>query len=788
METVDPFVIAEQGLAVFPVQIKNPGTEDKEFKFLTPHWNEDASTDPAKISEWIARFGDDITDWGVPTGHRAGFVAIDIDSEEAEDWWQSKWLPEGKVVATPRGGTHVLYSLDGVDADIKTCQNKPFQGIDIRGEGGFIVAYDNDFSSIPEMPDSVLELLPEKQVYSSEPVPEDIESPEEISPQEERVLKGLTDILDRLPHPWHKGAGYHDAAILVGCGLNRVANSPYYATNREQARALFVKHMPLRNDADAQVRDKRWSDCVKLTEGQWFEAPSDVPIRLDATEALDKFLNSATERLFWDSKNVGDVKDLIRELREAGANEQEAYSISYECAAMKNLRKKNPEHSSSTWGYVKSIYEAPVTVVEKDKPKKMAEGGGEWGLLSPEERDLVRNYPNFIDRYILAAKTIFAEPNMPLHYVNAWIALSCIVGDRADIILERGRVPLSLWAMPLAKSAAGKGDAKSFMIDVVDSCRRGGYADVNAGGNASAEGLTDFIVERPGRAVFYNKDESGSLLHEMHREGSIQARLMSLALDLYDGRASGNLRVGNAKDGPGDSVKTVFNMWLQTTWDNAMGALTPSDVGTGFVGRFLVAIGNDAVITRESLRPKFASEYQISLGGVHPAIKSIGEGVNVVVGRVKGIVVATDDGVLDRYVDARQSTLDLIKGHSQEDGLRGVMLRVTDNMLKAAALLAVSEGRKKIEMPDLLLALKSGQYWVRDAIRLVEAIGTSEYRRRVDDVISFCSSSPKTKQQILKSAKFKNEDQRKVSEWLERAEAEGAIVRGQNGKYSSVED
>lgn len=794
MASVDGFKLIENGFQVFPVQVINPGTDDKEVVFLTPHWNQDATTDPAQVAKWNSEFGSLITDWAAVTGHRAGFIAVDIDSQGADDWWESKWLPSGHEVPTPRGGRHILYSLDGIDADIKTCQNQPVNGIDIRGEGGLILMYSDEFTlaEIPEMPESVLELLPEKQVYSSDPIPEGVEAPSEITSQEERVLRGLTDMLDSLPQPWRKGAGWHDVQFSVACGLNRIANSPHYATNRDQAYALFIKHAPIRDSADKAKRQARWNGAVKAATGQWFEAPSDVPIRLDAMETLDKFLTSATERMFWESKNVGDTRDLIRELRDAGATEQEAYSISYACAAMKGIRSRNPDNSGSTWGMVKSIYESPSgsdgTEEDSAPVKPVGDGSGEWKLLTPEEADIIRNYPNFIDRYMLIAKEIFAEPNLPLHYVNAWIVLSSSIGDLGDIILDKGRRPLSLWALPLAKTASGKGDAKDLLKEGINSCRRGGYSSVNAGSDASAEGMTSFITERPGKAGLFNKDESGSLLHEMHKEGSVQARFMSLSLDLYDGQSNGALRVGNAKDGVGDSVKTVYNMWLQTTWENALASLTSSDIGTGFVGRFLVAIGNDSVITRESLRPKFASEYQVSLGGTHPAVKSLGDGLQAIVGKGGGYAPTASDEFLDRYVDMRQDVLNHIKGHPQENDLKGVMLRVTENMFKASALLAISEGRNEIEMTDLLLAMKSGQYWVRDAIKLSEAIGTSEYRRKVDSVVSFCRNAPKTKSQILRSAHFKNEDRRNVNEWIERAEAEGSIVRGSNGKYAAQED
>ena len=183
----------------------------------------------------------------------------------------------------------------------------------------------------------------------------------------------------------------------------------------------------------------------------------------------------------------------------------------------------------------------------------------------------------------------------------------------------------------------------------------------------------------------------------------------------------------------------------------------------------MIAIGDAPKITDASLRPRFASEYQVENGNVHPMLKSLGSGINAVIGRAKNITVRANDDVLDRYVRARRDVLDYIRSHPQHDSLQGVMLRVTDNMFKGAALLAVSEGRRSVEMSDLLIAIKSGQYWVRDALRLVEAIGTSEYRKRVDALVRFCDVKPRTR--------------------AERAEQEGSIKKDrEGGKYRGVSD
>lgn len=806
MSGINPYDLVERGLKIAPAQIKFPGTDHKEVRFLV-NWGEEASSDPATISRWQSKFGKRITDWAVLTGHENGFIAVDIDTEEAEHFWNSKWLPDGLEAQTPRGGVHIYYSLDGVDADIQSNQgrhNGLHPNIDIRGEGGVVFAYDIDaldVSKMPPLPDAVLDILPQKQTYSTEPLPGDV-VPEQldkdaielkagkfelghVSPQEARVLKGLTDMLDALPRPWVEGAGYHMTQITVACGLNRIANSPYYRITRDAAHKLFDAHAPLRNESDTRLRDRRWSEAVKMTEGQWFDPPSDVPVRLEADELLNKYGGTLIERMFWEGEGIPTVKDLIRELREAGADEQESYSISYECAAMKKIRSRSLGKGPSTWGMVKDIYRAYEQDERgwKDEPlESVAKGAvvaprnvGELGLLTERERMLIRNYPNFIDRYVMAAQEIHAAPNMPLTYANGWVALSSIVGDRADIMLKDGRKPLSLWAMPLAQSAAGKGDAKKVMKSMIGAGRRGGFSDINAGGNASAEGLSDFIAEREGKVALFNKDESSALLLNMHIESSYEHKMMTLALDLYDGESGRSLRVGNAKDGVGDDVKTTFNMWLQTTWQGAVEALDSKDIGTGLVGRFIVAIGDAPRITLDSLRFEFASEYQVQSGGVHPMLKSLADGINAVVGSVKSMTISTDSEVMDRWVKSRQDVLDFVREHAMRESLQGVMLRVTENMFKAAALLAVSEGRSKVEMPDLLIAIKSGQYWVRDALRLVDAISTSEYRKRVDELVRFCDAAPRTRSAILKH--FGNLSNREVVEIMERAEQEGAIKK-----------
>src|SRR5690606_13746401 len=123
-----------------------------------------------------------------------------------------------------------------------------------------------------------------------------------------------------------------------------------------------------------------------------------------------------------------------------------------------------------------------------------------------------------------------------------------------------------------------------------------------------------------------------------------------------------------------------------------------------------VAIGGDAHVTRESLTPEMAGEYQVENDGRHPLVDSLAVSVRDNASQVKGgRITFANQKVVDRYVDMRQQLDEFAQSHPLSEGLRGVLLRVGINIMKGAGLLALSEGREMIEMEDLLLAMKSGE-------------------------------------------------------------------------------
>jgi hypothetical protein len=131
--------LAEQGIAVFPcLATKAPAT---------PRGFYDASSNPKIVRElWRCWPGPLI---GTPTGTINGFDVLDIDPRHGGDAWHTKHmtrLPATRIHTTRSGGLHLIFRHhDGV----RNSAGKIGRGVDVRGEGGFVVWWPASGCSVP---------------------------------------------------------------------------------------------------------------------------------------------------------------------------------------------------------------------------------------------------------------------------------------------------------------------------------------------------------------------------------------------------------------------------------------------------------------------------------------------------------------------------------------------------------------------------------------------------------------------------------------------------------------
>jgi hypothetical protein len=110
---------------------------------LTRNGFKDASRDPPTIRQWWARWPQALI--SMPTGEASGFVVLNVDVKRPEangfdtleDLGHSI-LPETPMSHTESGGLHIYFRCP--ERDVRNSAGRIGPGLDVRGNGGYVVA------------------------------------------------------------------------------------------------------------------------------------------------------------------------------------------------------------------------------------------------------------------------------------------------------------------------------------------------------------------------------------------------------------------------------------------------------------------------------------------------------------------------------------------------------------------------------------------------------------------------------------------------------------------------
>ena len=131
---------AGMGIHVFPC---NP-SGDHAKQPITKSGFKDATTDPDKIYRWYTQWPSALI--GLRTGRTSGVFVVDLDNKNGVNGiaelekLEAKHgkLPETYTVITPSGGRHLYFAMP--DTDLGCSASRVGEGIDIRAEGGYVIA------------------------------------------------------------------------------------------------------------------------------------------------------------------------------------------------------------------------------------------------------------------------------------------------------------------------------------------------------------------------------------------------------------------------------------------------------------------------------------------------------------------------------------------------------------------------------------------------------------------------------------------------------------------------
>lgn len=145
---------------------------------LTKHGLHDAVSDEAEVRDLFRRPGVEMI--GVPTGAVSGFVVVDLDVKEGRpglEWLAANQhrLPRTRRHQTQSGGAHLLF-VAPAGRKIKNSTSKLAPGVDVRGDGGYVIVPPSPGYSITDdtmpapLPEWLLELL-DPPVAPPQPAP-----------------------------------------------------------------------------------------------------------------------------------------------------------------------------------------------------------------------------------------------------------------------------------------------------------------------------------------------------------------------------------------------------------------------------------------------------------------------------------------------------------------------------------------------------------------------------------------------------------------------------------------
>jgi len=120
-------------------------------------WKEKATNDQNIINQWIQLYGHKIKFWMIPTGSANGILVLDVDKKSNGLETIKKYhLPITMSQATMSGGKHYVFKYP---QDGKLYGNRVGfdEGLDIRGENGYIAFYGFDNLPIAEAPQWLLD-------------------------------------------------------------------------------------------------------------------------------------------------------------------------------------------------------------------------------------------------------------------------------------------------------------------------------------------------------------------------------------------------------------------------------------------------------------------------------------------------------------------------------------------------------------------------------------------------------------------------------------------------------
>lgn len=353
-------------------------------------------------------------------------------------------------------------------------------------------------------------------------------------------------------------------------------------------------------------------------------------------------------------------------------------------------------------------------------------------VLTDDEVQRSYEHRTWIDDYVDWA-TSKTDAAVVYHVASAFTILSLIYGEFGHVAAKFGKIRLNLWFLVMGKTTrARKSTSRNLLLKVLEGVQTSKY-QYDEGSNFTAEGLENALLEKNRRSSLIHRDEVQGLFKEINGK-NYMAGLNDKLTELYDGRVGGKKRATGGDNKSSDSAETNFVLFMMGIVSKITEILTLEDFQSGFLARFIHVIGEAPERTRESEWLDQAPINEVVQGDplYLKIVRELMEKRSAWSKKVPDfntIAIRFEDDAWKRWNHATWDMQQLIQQHERAEILEAALDRMSKSALKAAALLAMADGRERVNMDDVLVSLRYAQDWAIDMVRSSEMVSESFWKK-----------------------------------------------------------
>lgn len=377
-----------------------------------------------------------------------------------------------------------------------------------------------------------------------------------------------------------------------------------------------------------------------------------------------------------------------------------------------------------------------VTVHPKAKPKG-------FDFLTPTEKEHLDR--TFIDEYLTWA-TAKTDAAQQYHIAGAFTVLACVFADFGHAVPKWGALQLNLWFMVLGSTTLSrKSTTKSLMMQCVEALETEDY-NYDLGSKFTAEGLDEALRAGANRSALLHVDEIQGFMKTVDTK-AYMAGIKAELTEVYDGKVTGKLRAsGEDKDKKRKGARVALNLFTMGIKDQLADYLSIEDFQSGFLTRFVYVNGTAAKRTKESdyVPQMDVTERRQGDPVFTGMIEKLKETRNLwedwADPNGQTISVPCTEEAWARWNTFITDALDAAQAQSKAAVLEAAASRLNNSVLKAATLLAMSDGCDEVQLRHMLTAINYCGQWFEHLVEMTNRISESDWKRQQDKLTMFLES------------------------------------------------